>query len=57
MLAETHPEAVALAKRLAAVRKRKPSLRAIAAALAQAGYFNERGNPFGPKSIAVMLAT
>jgi hypothetical protein len=32
---------------VAAVRKRKPSLRAIAAALAQAGYFNERGKPFG----------
>jgi hypothetical protein len=45
-----------MAKRLAAVRKRKPSLRAIAAALAQAGHFNERGKPFGPKSIALMLA-
>jgi hypothetical protein len=56
-LAETHPEAVAMAKRLAAVRKRKPSLRTIAAALAAAGHFNERGKPFGPKSIAVMLAT
>jgi hypothetical protein len=31
--------------------------RAIAAALAQAGHLNERGKRFGPKSIAVMLAT
>jgi hypothetical protein len=56
-LAKTHPEAVAMAKRLAEVRKRKPSLRAIAAALAQAGYLSELGKPFAPKSIAAMLTT
>jgi hypothetical protein len=52
-LAETHPDAVAMAKRLASVGKRKPSLRTIAAA----GLFNERGKPFAAKSIAAMLTT
>ncbi len=56
-LAETHPEAVALARKLSAVRKRKPSLRTISAALAEAGYLNERGAPLNPKSIGVMLAS
>jgi hypothetical protein len=55
-LAETHPEAVAMARKLAAVRKRKPSLRAISAALANAGCLNERGAPFNPASVAKMIA-
>ena len=55
-LAEKYPEAVALARKLARVNKRKPSLRQISAKLATASYFNERGNPFNPKSIATMLA-
>ncbi len=55
-LAETHPAAVAMARKLAAVRKRKPSLRAISAELAAQGHLNERGKPFNPKSVAVMLA-
>ena len=58
-LAETHPEAVALAKRLA---RRKPkggtrSLRAISAELAAQGFLNERGRPFNPKSVSVLLAS
>lgn len=55
-LAETAPEAVNMARRLASVRKRKPSLRAIADQLAAAGFTNERGNTYNPKSIAAMLA-
>lgn len=55
--AEVRPEAVALAKRL---RRRSPktgerrSYRAISAELAAAGFFNERGRPFDPKSVALM---
>jgi hypothetical protein len=56
-IAETHSEAVAMARKLAAVRKRKPSLRQISAALAAAGHLNELGKPFAPKSIAAMLTT
>jgi DNA invertase Pin-like site-specific DNA recombinase len=57
-IAETNPEAVALAKRLG---RRKPkggklSLRAVSAEMAAQGYLNERGKPFNPKSVAVMLA-
>jgi DNA invertase Pin-like site-specific DNA recombinase len=55
-IVEQHPEAVAMARELAAVRKRKPSLRQISAALAAAGHLNELGKPFAPKSIAAMLA-
>jgi DNA invertase Pin-like site-specific DNA recombinase len=56
-LAETNPDIVALAKRLA---RRKPkggkmSLRAVSAELAAQGHLNERGKPFNPKSVAVML--
>jgi hypothetical protein len=56
-IAEQHPEAVAMARKLAAARKRKPSLRQISAALAAAGHLNELGKPFGPSSIAAMLTT
>jgi hypothetical protein len=31
------------------------SLRALSVALAAQGYLNERGKPFNPKSVAVML--
>jgi hypothetical protein len=44
-----------MARKLAAVRKRKPSLRQISVALAGAGHFNELGKPFAPKSVAAML--
>ena len=49
---------MALAKRLA---RKKPkggalSLRGISASLAEQGHLNERGKPFNPKSVAVMLA-
>jgi DNA invertase Pin-like site-specific DNA recombinase len=55
---ETRPDVVALAKRLA---RKKPkggalSLRAISASLAEQRHLNERGKPFNPKSVAVMLA-
>ena len=57
-LAETNPEAVAVAKRLG---RKKPkggqmSLRAISVELAARGFLNERGKPFNHKSVAVMLA-
>lgn len=57
-LVETNPEAVALAKRLARKRPKggKMSLRAVSADMAARGYLNERGKPFNPKSVAVMLA-
>lgn len=56
--AEARPDAVALAKKL---HRKNPktgerrSLRAIAAALAEAGHVNERGQPFAAKSISAML--
>jgi len=33
------------------------SLRAVSAALAEQGYLNERGKPFNPKSVSVLLAS
>jgi DNA invertase Pin-like site-specific DNA recombinase len=56
---ELRPEVVKLAKALA---RKKPkggrlSLRAISTELAARGFLNERGRPFNPKSVAVMLAT
>jgi hypothetical protein len=48
--------AVELAKALARKRKQKPSLRAISAALAEAGHLNEHGKPFAAKSIASMIS-
>ena len=57
--AELRPEAVALAKRLHRASPktgRRMSLRKIAAALAEAGHLNERGQPFNPKSIVAMVA-
>ena len=57
-LAETRPEAVKLAKSLARKSPKggKPSLRTVAAEMAAQGVLNERGKPFSPKSVAVMLA-
>lgn len=54
--AEKQPAVVALARQLNRRRKRRPSLRQISAELAAAGYVNERGKPFNPKSVASMLA-
>jgi len=57
-LAETNPEAVALAKSLARKRPKggQMSLRAVSAAMAAQGFLNERGQPFNHKSVAAMLA-
>ena len=44
-----------MAKKLASVRKRKPSLRQISAKLAEAGFVNGGGKPYNPKSVAAML--
>ena len=55
-LTETNPEAVAMARKLSARRKRKPSLRAIASELARAGHLNALGREFNPKSVKAMLA-
>lgn len=52
--AEKNPEVVKAARALAR-RKAAPSLRQISAELALAGFVNERGVPFNPKSIAAML--
>ena len=54
-IAEVHPEAVEFARKLAAARKGKPSLLTISAALAAAGYVNERGVAFNRASVAQML--
>ena len=56
---ELRPEAVALAKRLHRASPKtgkRISLRKVAAALAEAGHLNERGQPFNPKSIVAMVA-
>ena len=56
---ELRSEAVALAKRLHRTSPKtgkRMSLRKIAAALAEAGHLNERGQPFNPKSIVAMVA-
>jgi DNA invertase Pin-like site-specific DNA recombinase len=55
-LSETCPEGVALARQLHRRRKRRPSLRAIAAELAAAGYLGGTGKPFSAKSVASMLS-
>ena len=56
-LRETHPEAVALARKL---RRRRPkggqlSLREVSKELATRGFLNERGKPYAAKSVASML--
>jgi DNA invertase Pin-like site-specific DNA recombinase len=56
--AEERPDAVAMARRL---HRRNPktghrrSLRTISAELAAAGFLNERGQPFNPKSVKAMV--
>ena len=57
--AEKRPEVVALAKALARKKPKggKLSLRAIAAEMAARGVLNERGRPFNPKSVSVLLAS
>jgi hypothetical protein len=54
-LAETNPEAVALARALSRKRPKggQMSLRAVSAAMAAQGYLNERERPF---NVAAMLA-
>ena len=55
---ELRPEALALAKRLHRASPKtgkRISLRKIAAARAEAGHLNERGQPFNPKSIVAMV--
>jgi DNA invertase Pin-like site-specific DNA recombinase len=56
---EKRPEIVALAKALARKKPKggKLSLRAISAELAARGVLNERGRPFNPKSVSVLLAS
>jgi DNA invertase Pin-like site-specific DNA recombinase len=57
--AEKRPEIVALAKELARKKPKggKLSLRAVAAEMAARGVLNERGKPFNPKSVSVLLAS
>jgi DNA invertase Pin-like site-specific DNA recombinase len=57
--AEARPDVVKLAKALARKKPKggKLSLRAIAAEMAAQGVLNERGMPFNPKSISVLLAS
>ena len=57
--AEARPDVVKLAKALARKKPKggKLSLRAIAAEMAARGVLNERGKPFNPKSISVLLAS
>jgi len=57
-LAETNPEAVALAKALSRKRPKggQMSLRAVSAEMAARGFLNERGAAFNHKGVATMLA-
>ncbi|WP_373502688.1 recombinase family protein [Aestuariivirga sp.] len=55
-IAEREPKAVARARELASVRKMKPSLRSIAATLADEGFHSSTGQPFTAKTVASMLA-
>ena len=57
--AETHPEAVAMAKRLRRanpITGKRRSLRKIAEDLAAAGHRNDRGAVYSAKSVRAMLA-
>jgi hypothetical protein len=56
-LAETNPDAVALAKPLSRKRPKggQMSLRAASAEMAARGFLNEQGVPFNHKSAATML--
>ena len=55
-IAEREPKAVARARELDSVRKRKPSLRSISATLAAEGFLASTGKPFTAKTIQSMLA-
>jgi len=56
-ITETHPEAVAMARKLAhGNRRERYSLRQIAKLLAEAGQLNSKGQPFAAKVISTMLA-
>ncbi|MGH1419431.1 MAG: recombinase family protein [Hyphomicrobiaceae bacterium] len=55
---QTHPDAVLLAKRLRRANPKtggRPSLREISKALEDAGYTNERGQPFAATSVKNMV--
>src|SRR3984885_3997870 len=56
--AEARPDVVKMAKALARKKPKggKLSLRAIAAEMAARGVLNERGKPFNPKRVSVLLA-
>jgi DNA invertase Pin-like site-specific DNA recombinase len=51
----TAPEAVSYARKLAAVRKRRPSLRRIASALADAGFVNSNGRIYSAMTVRSMI--
>jgi DNA invertase Pin-like site-specific DNA recombinase len=57
--AEARPDVVKLAKALARKNPKggKLSLREVSAELAARGFLNERGKPFNPKSVSVLLAS
>ena len=55
-IAETRPEATALARSLRKDGRRKRSLREIAALLAEAGHLASSGKPFSPSVVRAMLA-
>jgi DNA invertase Pin-like site-specific DNA recombinase len=57
--AEARPDVVKLAKALARKKPKggKLSLREVSAELAARGFLNERGKPFNPKSVSVLLAS
>lgn len=56
-IAEREPKAVARAKALYSVKKRKPSLRDIAATLAAEDLLSSTGQPFTAKTVQSMLAS
>ena len=51
----TAPDAVSYARKLASVRKRKPSLRKVAMALADAGFVNPNGKIYSAMTVRSML--
>lgn len=55
-ISHTHPEAVALARKLAhGNRRERYSLRQISKLLAEAGHLNSKGQPYAAKVISTML--
>jgi DNA invertase Pin-like site-specific DNA recombinase len=51
----TSPDAVSYARKLASVRKRKPTLNKIALALAEAGFVNANGKIYTDKTVRTMI--